>query len=133
MTARLRRLFGSDALSGRFMRYLLVGGSAALVDLGGFVLLREADFNTPVAAAVSFIFAAVYNFTLSSAVVFRLDSTWQRFMLFMAFALLGLVVNTGVTTLAAIWLAGVLAKIAGIGVAFGVNFWMNNSLVFRQE
>lgn len=133
MTAHLRRLFGSDALSGRFMRYLLVGGSAALVDLGGFVLLREGDFSTPAAAAVSFAFAAVYNFTLSSAVVFRLGSTWRRFMLFMAFALLGLVVNTGVTTLAAVWLPGTLAKIAGIGVAFGVNFWMNNSFVFQQE
>lgn len=132
MTARLRRLVGSDALSGRFMRYLLVGGSAALVDLGGFILLREADFSTPAAAAVSFVFAAGYNFTLSSAVVFRQNSTWRRFMLFMAFALLGLAVNTGVTSLAAVWLADVPAKIAGIGVAFGVNFWMNNSLVFRQ-
>lgn len=133
MTARLRRLFGSDALSGRFMRYLLVGGSAAFVDLGGFALLREADFDIPVAAAVSFVFAAVYNFTLSSAIVFQVDLTWRRFMMFLAFALLGLVVNTGVTSLVAVWLADMLAKITGIGVAFGMNFWMNNSLVFRQE
>lgn len=115
------------------MRYLLVGGSAALIDVGSFVLLRKADFSTPAAAAVSFAFAAGYNFTLSSAVVFRLDSTWRRFMLFMVFALLGLVVNTGVTSLAAVWLVDVLAKIAGIGMAFGVNFWINNSLVFRQK
>ena len=133
MTARLRRLFGSDGLSGRFMRYLLAGGSAAVVDLGGFVLLRDAGFGTPAAAAASFALAAVWNFTLSSALVFRLGSTWRRFVLFMGFALVGLVVNTGVTTLAAAWLPGALAKVAGIGVAFGANFWMNNSLVFRRE
>ncbi|REA89658.1 hypothetical protein DV959_13900 [Staphylococcus pseudintermedius] len=49
----------------------------------------------------------------------------------MAFALVGLVVNAGVTTLAAHWMPAVFAKIVGLGVAFGVNFWMNNSVVFR--
>ncbi len=133
MTARLRRLFGSDALSGRFARYLLAGGSAALVDLGGFVLLARAGIGIPAAAAASFAVAALWNFALSSTLVFRLGSTWRRFALFMGFALAGLVVNTGVTILAALWLPGALAKVAGIGVAFGANFWMNNSLVFRRE
>lgn len=132
MTARLRRLFGSDALSGRFMRYVLVGGSAAVMDLGGFLFLMGAGFGTPAAAAASFTLAAVWNFLLSSLVVFRLGSTWRRFILFVTFALVGLAANTGVTALAALWMPGALAKVAGIGVAFGVNFWMNNSLVFRR-
>ena len=37
------------------------------------------------------------------------------------FALLGLAVSTGVTTLAALWMPGALAEVAGIGGAFGVN------------
>lgn len=133
MTPRIRRLLGSDGLSGRFLRYLVIGGSAAVIDLGGFVLLMQTDLRTPVAAAASFAVAAVWNFTLSSVVVFRLGSTWRRFGLFMAFALVGLVLNTGATTLAAVWLPEVLAKITGIGLAFGANFWMNNSLVFRRQ
>ncbi|WP_128255562.1 GtrA family protein [Falsirhodobacter deserti] len=132
MTARLRHLVGSDALSGRFARYLFVGGSAAIVDLGGFVLLIQAGYGTAAAAAASFAFAAVYNFTLSSSVVFRTGSTWRRFVMFMALALVGVSVNTGVTTLAATWLPEVLAKVAGIGMAFGLNFWMNNTIVFRR-
>ena len=82
----------------------------------GDVSLRDRS-GRPVAAAASLALAAVWKFTLSSALVFRLDSTWRRFMLFMGFALAGLVVNTGVTTLAAVWLPGAMAKVAGIGVA----------------
>ena len=132
MTSRLRGLLGSDGLGGRFSRYLLVGGSAAVVDLGVFVLLSEAGLGVPAAAAASFSIAVAYNFTLSSVVVFRVGPTWHRLVLFMSFALVGLVVNTSVTVLAAGWMPGTLAKVAGIAVAFGANFWMNNAIVFRQ-
>lgn len=132
---RLWRLFGSDGLTGRFSRYLLVGGSAAVVDLGGFILLSDAGLSVAAAAAASFSVSAVYNFTLSSLVVFRVAPTWQRFVLFMAFALVGLVMNTGATVLAANLLPNVLAKVTGIGVAFGANFFLNHTVVFgrRQE
>ena len=133
MTGRLRRLMGSMALSGRFARYLLVGGSAALVDFGAFVLLLNAGLAVAGAAAMSFALAAVYNFALSALVVFRVASTWRRFVLFATFALVGLAVNTGVTVAAAAWLPELLAKVVGIGAAFGANFWMNNAIVFRSR
>lgn len=127
-----RRLVGSDGLSGRLSRYVVVGGSAAVVDLGGFVLLSSAGLDVGPAAATSFSVAALYNFTLSALVVFRVAPTWRRFALFAAFATIGLAVNTGVTVAAALWLPDALAKTAGIGVAFGVNFWLNHSVVFGR-
>lgn len=130
---RFCRLFGSDGLTGRFSRYLLVGGSAAVIDLGGFVLLSDAGLDVAAAAAASFAVSAVYNFTFSSLAVFRVAPTWQRFALFMTFALVGLVVNTGITVLAAYWLPDVLAKVTGIGVAFSANFWLNNTVVFDRR
>lgn len=129
---RLRGIAASDRLSGRFSRYFIVGGSAAVVDLGGFVVLSAVGTGLAPAAAGSFALAVVYNFALSSWLVFRVPPTWRRFLLFATFALVGLVVNTGVTIVAASWLPTVLAKVVGIGVAFGVNFWINNSVVFHR-
>jgi putative flippase GtrA len=131
MIAFIHRVLRSDALSGRFTRYFIVGGSAAIVDLGGFFLFLKSDFSTVAAAASSFAIAAIYNFALSSTLVFRFSLTWRRLVMFMAFAVVGLVINTSVTSLAALSLPGLLAKTVGILVAFGVNFWMNNSVVFR--
>lgn len=130
---RLRRLAASDGVAGRLSRYVLVGGSAAVVDLGGFVLLSLAGFGVGPAAATSFAMAAVWNFTLSSRLVFRVAASWRRFALFGAFALVGLAVNTGVTVAAAHWLPGAMAKTIGIGVAFGVNFWLNHAIVFDRD
>ena len=129
---RLRRLARSDGLGGRFSRYVVVGGSAAVVDLGGFVLLSAAGAGVLPAAAGSFGLAAAYNFVLQALVVFRAAPTPRRLALFAAFSLVGLAVNTGATTLAALWLAPVLAKVAGIGVAFAANFAMNNAVVFAR-
>lgn len=133
MTAFFRRVRRSNALSGRFTRYLIVGGSAAIIDLGGFVLFLQGGFPTMAAAASGFAVAAVYNFALSSTVVFQVAPTWRRLFMFMAFAAVGLVVNTGVTSLAAIFTPDMIAKIIGILTTFGVNFWMNNSVVFRAS
>lgn len=103
-----------------------------MVDLGGFILLREMNFSTLPSAAISFSFAAVYNFMLSSAVVFRTGSSWRRFIMFTTFALVGLAINAGVTILTSAWLPDIFAKVLGICMAFGINFWVNNFLVFRH-
>lgn len=132
MIRRLRRMAGSDALSGRLARYVLVGGSAAIVDLGGFVAFSVAGLGVLPAAALSFCCAAVFNFILSAQVAFRQEPTWRRAGLFAALALIGLAVNAGVTTLAAHHLPALLAKIVGIGAAFALNFGMNNAVVFRR-
>lgn len=130
MRQRLARIFGSDGTTGRFFRYVLVGGAAAVIDLGGFVVLNGAGIPLAAAAAASFAIAAVFNFLLSSLIVFRTRPRWRQFLLFATFALIGLTVNTGTTLLAALWCPDVLAKVVGIGTAFLANFWMNHTIVF---
>ena len=127
------RRLRSDGPAGRLSRYILVGGTAAVVDLGGFLLLVEMEVRTAAAAAASFAVAALFNFALASAVVFQVAPTYRRLVLFAAFALVGLSINTAVTTGAAVLLPDWLAKISGIGCAFGANFWMNDRLVFRRK
>lgn len=131
-TRALRRI-GQAALPGRLGRYVLTGGAAAVVDLGGFLLLAPHLSPVALAAAASFLIALAVNFALSSAYAFRAAPSWRRFGLFAAFAGLGLAVNTGATAAAAALGAPLaMAKLAGIGIAFGFNFSVNHWIVFRR-
>lgn len=119
----------------RFFRYVLTGGTAACVDLGGFILLMWIGMPLVAAAAASFALAAVVNFRLSAVYVFQTRGDLRRFALFFIFAVLGLLINAGVT----VWcvqIAGFpasIAKLTGIGVAFLFNFSVNAAIVFRRD
>lgn len=116
--------------------YLLVGGTAAVVDIGLFHLLSARLSGVLTAAVVSFLLAAVVNYTLSSLWVYR--RKWRsprRALMFLAFAMVGLSINAGVTWwLATAWpIAPTLAKAGGVAVAFIANFLMNTFVVFRAD
>ena len=81
----------------KFARYLLTGGAAAVVDVGGFALLHVAGVAPLPAAAASFAVAAVVNYLLTSRFVFHHRGLGWRFPLFLLGALVGLFVNVGVT------------------------------------
>lgn len=124
----------TGSLADHFVRYVIVGGGAAIVDFGGFVVLIALGLPVLVAAATSFAVAAVVNFTFSALFAFRSPPTWRRFALFVAFALVGLAINTAATVLAVA--AGAppwLGKIIGIGTAFLFNFALNRMIVFRDR
>ena len=115
-----------------FVRYFITAGLAALVDLAGFWVLLRYSGSVIVAAMVSWFIAAMVNYALTSRFVFKRDLTWRAGVRFVAGALFGFSVNICVTLGCSIWL-GVyppLAKIAGIAIAFGVNFAVNVLWVF---
>jgi putative flippase GtrA len=118
----------------KFSRYFLTGGVAAIIDAGGFALLHHFRLATLPAAAASFSAAAVVNFLLTARYVFGKQATGRGFVTFLLAALLGLVVNVGVTVAmnALFGFQAVVAKIVGIGVAFSVNFLLNLLVVFRD-
>lgn len=116
-------------------RYFVTAGVAAIVDIGGFVLLVGAGLALVPAATASFCVAAVVNYLASSRFVFGARPSIRGFARFFAGALAGLAINVGVTFLAAtqLGLVPALAKTVGVGVAFLANFAINATLVFRQE
>jgi len=123
------------AMLSKLVRYGVTGGIAAVVDAGGFALLLEAGLAVATAGTLSFCIAALVNYGLSSRFVFARSASAQGFALFFVAALIGLSVNLGVT-LAGVYLAGlapIVAKIAGIGTAFLVNFALNLLVVFRPS
>ncbi len=116
----------------KLLGYFLTAGTAAVVDIGGFVLLTDYGLPILIAATSSFAAAAVVNYLLSSRFVFKSKASSRRFLLFLAASLVGLAVNVGITFLAAtnFGMPPAVAKIAGVGVAFLVNFAVNTIIVF---
>jgi putative flippase GtrA len=115
--------------------YTLVGGLAAGVDIGGFHWLAPRLEPLLLAAVLSFVLAAMVNYTLSSLWVYRRPwRSLRRAALFLGLACVGLAVNAGVTWwLASAWpVHATLAKVGGVASAFLINFWMNTRLVFAR-
>ncbi len=116
-------------------RYALAGGTAAVDDIGGFQGLSLAGLPVLAAAVLSFLMAACVNYLASARWVFRGEwRSMRRAASFLFGACIGLAVNAGSTTLLALgahW-PPLAAKVAGVGIAFGVNFAINALWVFRD-
>jgi putative flippase GtrA len=119
----------------RFLRYLVAGGAAAMVDVGLFAALHAAPLPTPAAAGLSFLAAAAVNFQLSARFVFGHAPTGRTFARFFLVALVGLAVNVAVTVAGErlLGLPPVAGKLLGIACALAVNFTLNLVAVFRPE
>jgi putative flippase GtrA len=118
-----------------FVRYVMTGGTAAIIDLSVFAALHRVGVPIPIAASASFCIAAVVNYTLTSIFVFKTRLSARGFGLFFSVALLGMSINVGVTVAGSAFtpLGPILSKVAGIGVAFLFNFWLNSTFVFKSR
>lgn len=124
---------GRSLLGQRLLRYVLTGGTAALVDLGGFALLLHLSVPLALAGTASFGVALLVNYALTARFVFQVRPGLQRLPVFALGALMGLCINMGVTLgLSGLGLVPLLAKCAGIGTAFLFNFGINALVVFRR-
>jgi len=114
-------------------RYLVTGGIAAIFDIGGFALGLRAGLSVVIAAMISFLVAALVNYLLSSRYVFKQDRTRRGYLLFLAAASLGFLLNVSLTVFFSSYLLGspILAKTAAIAIAFVFNFTLNKTIVFR--
>ncbi len=141
----------------RLLRYILTGGTAAVVDLTVFTTLHvAAGFNIPLAMTCSFCVAAVVNYVLSAVFVFGHAPNLRQFGLFLLGAIAGWTVNLCVTlganaiipfariisTLSVVVglpadlftaYAATAARACGIAVAFLFNFFINSTVVFRHR
>ncbi|WP_375688670.1 GtrA family protein [Pseudooceanicola sp. LIPI14-2-Ac024] len=119
---------------GQLLRYAGTAGVAAVVDLGGFILLEGAGLNVALAAALSFMIATVVNYLLTARFVFGHPASLQGYGAFLAAAGVGFAINVGVTMLAyaALDAEPAMAKAIGIATAFFANFVLNATFVFRD-
>lgn len=119
-------------MESRLLRYAVTGGSAAIVDVGGFALLAALRMPVVLAATCSFLAATVVNFLLSSRWVFYKRATVRRYGSFLSGSLFSLLVNVTVTSICDVYLEAPrgVSKIVAVGVTFLFSYWINARLVF---
>lgn len=116
--------------------YGVIGGSAALLDVGVFYLLYNfVDFSPTLATMTSVFAATIYSFTLNAFHNFRTkDRMAYRVVMFFSVSLLGL----GLSALIVDYLTGVrmidgnLAKIVSLPPIVLIQYLLNSRITFRQ-
>ncbi len=118
-------------------KYIVVGGTSATIDFGLYVLFTDV-FNLYyiLAATLSFIVAALYNFTLNRKWTFKSNGKKRKQMpVFFTITVSGLLINNGIIFMlveyAYLW--DILAKIIATGIVTMWNFVGNRYITFRKQ
>jgi putative flippase GtrA len=122
----------------RIARYFVVGGAAACVDIGLFLLFAQ-QFGLPYlrVAAATFVIATLVNYFLSVRYVFvsgvRFRRRWEIALVFVVSAI-GLAVNQAILALAVeVARMGLLpAKVSATGAVFFWNYFARRRYVFAE-
>lgn len=121
----------------QFIRYLFVGGFAAVIDTGSLYGLHQfLGVNYLVAAAAGFLLGLLTNYLISIAWIFETSGRFKdEFGLFTLIGLGGLawtelILWIGVGQLGAPVMAG---KFVALFLVLFWNFWMRKTFVFRAK
>lgn len=117
--------------------YSVVGGVAAAINFVVFAILLAAGSSAAVSASLAFIIAAIINYFLCIATIFRHRSRWGRVSEIAVYALLVAIAGTidvGITTgLVNEQYNPHLSKILATAATLAVNFFGRRHLVFRSQ
>lgn len=103
--------------------FLLVGGTSAAIDAGGFWLLTRLGIAPPWASAMSFCAAFAVNYAGNRDVVFRGGRSAGSLRRYVILVCVNLVLSTGIVALlTAIGAAPLLAKAISMAVIAAGNF-----------
>lgn len=122
----------------KLLRYLLVGGSAALFEWALFWLLNyEIKLYYLIAACISYIAATIINYILSIIHVFKSESRFSRhyeLTLIFIIGIIGLAVSQFFMLIFIGYLGflPMISKIATTGIVFGWNYLSRAHFVFKQ-
>jgi putative flippase GtrA len=135
-----RLWLGRRVLSARLVKFAMVGGSCAVVQLSILHGLVSAGVEEHLANLVAFIISMELNFALHQFVTWR--DRWSpslhpakllgRLLLFNASASSTGVINQGVFAIFNLFIWYLPAAAIGIGVAAFTNFLLNDRLIFRM-
>jgi putative flippase GtrA len=122
-----------------FLRYLLVGGSAFLLDFTTLYALTEyAGLYYLAAACIAFSVGVAYTYALSIAWVFNhraRENRLHEFGLFVGIGLVGMAINAivmwGLTEAAGYYY--LTSKIVAAGIVFVFNFSVRRTLLFTPS
>jgi putative flippase GtrA len=127
-----------ESLKTQFLRYLVAGGTAFIVDFGALVLLTDLlDIHYLVSAAIAFGCGLVTNYLLSIIWVFSVRSMTNKTAEFVIFAVIGLI---GLGWNELLLYAGTeglgldyrISKLVSVAVVLIWNFGMRRLILFTR-
>lgn len=118
-----------------FVKYVIVGGSAALINWAVFYLGLQAGLQYLLSGVLSFVIATLWNFIFARIFIFtsRRHSLLKEGALVYLVSLGGLVIDMGVLYACVEWLgiSAMVGKVIATGVAFVFNFLARYLGVYR--
>jgi len=121
----------------QFLVYLFIGGAAALVNLILFLSLLGSGAGMAPAAIIAFFAAAIVNYLLCIALLFKRGSRWHSIgeiaVYLLVVTVIALIDMQTTKTLYAGGAPAWFAKLIASGVALGLNFLGRRHLVFSQK
>jgi len=126
--------------SATFIKFLMVGASGVIVNLGFFTLLLYMGINKYISSPVAIEVSIITNFILNNIWTFRWrqnkSSIYVRGLTFNIVSVLALGLNYGTFILLSLLfpnLSPQLAQFAGIIPATAVNYFLNSYWTFKNE
>jgi putative flippase GtrA len=120
----------------QFLIYILIGGLAALVNIGLFWTLGRMGAAQNLAIPAAFVLAAVINYLLCIAFLFRHKAKWKTLgevlIYFFVVGLVGAIDFAATTILIEMQLVPLLAKAAACFVGLAFNFLGRRYFVFPE-
>jgi putative flippase GtrA len=121
----------------QFMRYIVVGGVAALIDAGTlYVLSIHLGVNHMIAAAVGFFLGLLVNYLISIAWVFESQGNYRQELILFSLIGLGGLILTEIIMWATVDVAKspiMLGKIIALFLVLIWNFGMRKKFVFAMS
>ena len=118
------------------VKYLVIGATAAAIDLGLFLILHNAAGFAPLEAhSVSVPVAVVFSFTCNARHNFRTtDRIALRFASFITVAFVGYLVGTAVIQVVhgGLGFSANIAKALSLPLVFAVQYLLNSRVSFRK-
>lgn len=121
------------------LKYLFVGGSAAILDLIIFYVFAESlQFNYLLVSIAGFIFSTALNYWLGVLFVFKSGISYslhKEIILVYLVSLVALAVQLGMLFATVEWanLSLMISKVISMGAAFVFNFSLRKYFVFKEN
>jgi dolichol-phosphate mannosyltransferase len=122
----------------RFVRFAVLGGVTAVINIGLLWLLSEAGINAIAAYAIGMAIALQFNFLASQAFVWqdRGAGSWrvlaERWVTFHTCTAASIAVNMAAFIVARLFMPDIAAAIVGLAISTVVKFMSLDRLAFKD-
>jgi len=135
---RLEQAWHQRGISLKAASFATIGVVNTLIDLGVFLIAYSVFALSLVPANVlAWLVAVSCSYVMNSFVTFARESgrklRLRDYGSFVASGIAGVVTNTTVLVIAALWMPVLAAKLLAIAASFLVNFSLSHFVVFRQR